>query len=141
MRVLIVEDMPERVRFLSDLYGLQETIVCDNVGDAIMTLETRNSDLLLLDYDLRGEEKGSEIARYVAETNKDLLVVVHSDNKSGTKAILGNLATAVILPITTQVNNSAVSARLKVFLNRPLSVNDVPDFERLLRSLAAMSLV
>jgi hypothetical protein len=100
-------------------------------------LESEWFDLLLLDYDLREDRKGSDIARYVAKVNSDVLVVIHSDNKAGAESMRKILHKAVILPITAQVGNDVICAQLKAFLSRPLSIEDFPAFEILLGRLAS----
>ena len=81
MRVLILEDTPERQEILKQLYRDHAWVLVHTAQRAIRLLEAFEFDLVSLDYDLAGEVTGDEVARHICDgANRHVRVVVHSMN-------------------------------------------------------------
>ena len=61
MRILIIEDIPFRQRFIKDKVNNQEADWAQNAEKALMLLEENNYDVIFLDHDLVGMKSGSYI--------------------------------------------------------------------------------
>jgi len=96
MRVLIVEDDSERLKFFrQELIG--HNLVCvASASEAISELKNNIYDLMFLDHDLNQphysnycfEGTGSEVSKYLQDNyqkNPDLFIVLHSLNPVGVR--------------------------------------------------------
>lgn len=109
LKILILEDDPERHKlFIKNLIGHDVTIV-DNVSECISLLDNNYYHFLFLDHDLGGnvyvesggdEETGYDVAKWMYEKySKEgvsldflpLCILVHSLNPDGRKNIVGAL--------------------------------------------------
>lgn len=107
MRVLIVEDSPERVTFLKSLYRDHAWIEVRTVKRATLLLDAYDFDVISLDYDLAGEGKGDEVARYlVGSRNSNVDVIIHSDNAVGAGKIKTFLPKAVHVPTSKIIQSN-----------------------------------
>jgi len=108
MRILILEDDPNRhVRFRRNLIGAEITIV-DQAQDAIELLKTKEWDLLCLDHDLGGKihvdssepNTGYAVAKWLEENPKfqPKEIILHSLNPVGRENMKKCLPNAKEIP-------------------------------------------
>jgi len=107
MKILILEDSPERHKaFLRWLIG-HVVKITENAKDAIELLRAEDWDILFLDHDLGGEEMvvsgngtGFEVAKWLAENpdNHPSKIVIHSYNPAGAMNMKSVLPTATLAP-------------------------------------------
>jgi CheY-like chemotaxis protein len=118
LRVLIVEDTPERQEILMSLYRDQAWILASTGPRAIRLLRAYDFDLISLDYNLRGELSGAEVARAILTSrNRAARIVVHSLNPKGVQEITAILPQASIYPVSRMVRNNQFFKRLRSRLN------------------------
>lgn len=114
MRVLIVEDNPERQQILTALYRAHAWVLVHTGPRAITLLNAFEFDLVTLDYHLAGELTGADVARSLLESrNRGACLVIHSMNSAGAEEILGLLPNAVAFPISKMTRSNAVFKRLR----------------------------
>lgn len=107
MNILILEDDPARMHvFTRNLIGTN-TVIVDNVPDAISELSSRNWDYLFLDHDLggqqmveSGDDTGYAVAAWLEEhlDKKPPNIVIHSLNPAGAQNMKNALPEAVLAP-------------------------------------------
>jgi CheY-like chemotaxis protein len=118
LRVLIVEDTPERQKILKNLFRDHAWVLVHTARRALILLEHFDFDLLSLDYDLAGPEKGSEIASYIAQLRKEKIqVLIHSMNSKGAQQIIQILPHAVWVPISKMVKNNRIFKNIREGIN------------------------
>ncbi len=111
MRVLILEDSPERIKTFQKKLWKHDLYFFDNVDDTIKALEYMDAfDVLFLDHDLGGQvfvdsdepNTGYQLAKYIKEKQlKFNQVVIHSMNPVGAQRMKDMLPEATIAPFTT----------------------------------------
>ena len=109
MRVLIIEDKAERIGLLSSIYFLQEVFVADNVEAARNALNGDDYDLIHLDYDLH-DRNTEKIVHLISAKS---VVVIHSENPDGVKALQDNIPGSTAIPFYLFTEKSDYSSRLK----------------------------
>jgi CheY-like chemotaxis protein len=107
MRILILEDSPERQeQFNKNLVG-HNVEISDSSKATIQKLSNEKWDILFLDHDLgghayvpSGENTGYEVAKFLEENQQFMPqnVIVHSLNSVGAKNITDALPNAVRIP-------------------------------------------
>jgi DNA-binding response OmpR family regulator len=94
MKVLILEDDPERLEWFSENLKVEDVDVTDMAEDAMNFLKNNVYDIIFLDHDLGGAvyvdssvfNTGFTVAKMIHETdNKNVPVVIHSWNSQGAK--------------------------------------------------------
>ena len=114
MRILIVEDTPERQEILKQLYRDQAWVLVHTAARAVKLLQAFEFDLVSLDYNLAGETTGDEIAAHIrSSANRDARVVVHSMNPVGRELIRRHLPDSTILPVASMVTSNKRFKRLR----------------------------
>lgn len=74
---------------------------------AIMLLNAYDFDIISLDYNLRGELTGANVAKEIKSSrNATTKIIVHSLNPKGVKKILNILPDAVIYPVSKMVRSN-----------------------------------
>jgi len=118
LKVLIVEDTPERQKILINLFRHHAWVLVHTARRAMILLEHFDFDLLSLDYDLAGPEKGSEIAAHIVHLRKEnIQVLIHSMNFTGAQQIIQILPHAVWVPISKMVKNNKIFNNIREGIN------------------------
>lgn len=118
LRILIVEDSPERQKVLCDLAREHAWVLVHTARRAVTLLSAFDFDLVFLDYDLAGEDNGEAVARRLAAAPHRPRVIIHSQNRPGAERILQLLPEARWLPIASITRSNAVFKRLREALRR-----------------------
>jgi CheY-like chemotaxis protein len=114
LKVLIVEDTPERQEVLTALYRAHAWILVNTSHRAITLLHAYDFDMISLDYNLRGEFNGDEVAQALINSrNKDCLVIIHSMNPKGAEKIAGLLPNAINYPVSKMIRSNKVFKTLQ----------------------------
>jgi CheY-like chemotaxis protein len=107
LRVLIIEDTEERQKILTSLYRSHAWILVNTGNRAIKLLNSYDFDIISLDYNLRVELNGAEVAKSLKfSRNAKAKVIVHSLNPKGVKQILNILPTAISYPVSKMVRSN-----------------------------------
>ena len=119
MRVLIVEDSPERIEAFRGLFRDHASVWATTAARASRLVEAFRFDLITLDFDLAGPGDGATVAAVVATShNAEARVWVHSMNDPGAKRILTVLPHAARVPYQSLIRTNAVFKRLRDALGR-----------------------
>ncbi len=114
MRILIVEDTPDRQKTLIRLYREHAWVLVNTARRAISLLDAYTFDLISLDYDLAGPEKGDIVAEHIrGSRSARALVIVHSMNALGAQRILSELPDAVAVPLSKITRDNGTFNRLR----------------------------
>lgn len=117
MKILILEDNPERVNLFKKRLSNHELLVFDNVKEAIEATKTHKKEIevYFLDHDLDGktyvesteENTGFKFAQFLVENYIDLKadVIIHSMNPVGASNIKGIIPHATITPFWGMIKN------------------------------------
>lgn len=107
LRVLIIEDTEYRQKVLTSLYRSHAWMLVNTGRRAITLLNAYNFDIISLDYNLRGELTGADVAKEInLSRNTATKIIVHSLNPKGVKKILNILPDAVIYPVSKMVRSN-----------------------------------
>mgnify|MGYP002783412402 FL=1 len=107
LKVLIIEDTEERQQVLTSLYRSHAWMLVNTGRRAIMLLNAYDFDIISLDYNLRGELTGADVAKEIKSSrNAATKIIVHSLNPKGVKKILNILPDAVIYPVSKMVRSN-----------------------------------
>lgn len=118
LRVLLVEDTPERQTILKTLYRAHAWVLVETGQRAVTLLSAFEFDMVSLDYNLRGELTGADVAQAIAAgANRNARVIVHSLNLRGVEKITAILPDAVLYPVSKMTRSNAVFKRLQHGLN------------------------
>lgn len=121
LKILIVEDTPERFTILKNLYKDHAWIHVNTAERAIKLINHYHFDLISLDYDLAGQKKGSDIAISIRDgINRKSKVVVHSMNATGREIIKQILPDAIIFPVFSMIKTNKLFKRLREELKKGL---------------------
>jgi DNA-binding response OmpR family regulator len=117
LRILIVEDTPERQAWLRGLFREHAWILVHTAARAIRLVQAYDLDLVSLDYNLAGPEPGEAVAAALAASrNARTPVLVHSMNPQGARRIAQHLPAAACVPVATLVRTNAGVHRLRAAL-------------------------
>lgn len=107
-RVLLVEDTEERQAILTQLYRSHAFILVTTGARAISMLRAYTFDIISLDFNLRGDLKGTDVARALLETpNARARVVIHSLNPKGASALAELLPEAIVYQVSKMARTHA----------------------------------
>lgn len=103
--ILVVDDTRKFIKPLRDEDYLMEV---EHSWDAIAHIRDMVPDEIWLDFDLHGDDKGSNIARFVRDNKdgldySDTLFIIHSANTSGRMSMRDILKDAGITAIMTDL--------------------------------------
>ena len=130
LRVLIVEDTPERQKFLQSLFREHAWVQVHTAARAARLVNAFEFDLIALDYDLAGPQKGVEVAKAISTSrNANTPVLVHAMNSVGALKISEILPHAVLVPIASLMKSNAVVKRIR----RALRKGVPSDWQKLLK--------
>jgi CheY-like chemotaxis protein len=119
LRVLIVENTPERQEILQSLYQDHGWVIAPTAARAIRLLETYYFDLVSLDFNLTGVEQGEDLASFISRfLNGKTKVIVHSSKRKETDPISAQIPQADIVPLSRITRSHAVLERFRQELSR-----------------------
>jgi CheY-like chemotaxis protein len=119
LRVLIVEDTPERQEWLQSLYREHAWILVHTAARAVRLVQAYEFDLISLDFNLAGPEDGDAVAAAIAASrNARTPVVVHSLNPRGAARLAELLPHAVCVPVSQLVKSNATVKRVRQALRQ-----------------------
>ena len=114
MKILILEDSPERIKTFKRKLMNHDTYFFDNVEEAKKALKLLGPfDIVFLDHDLddrvfvnsNDANTGYQLAKYIAENNINIPdVIIHTMNPVGAENIKSVLPKAVICPFPVLFN-------------------------------------
>jgi CheY-like chemotaxis protein len=114
LRILIVEDTPERQEWLTGLYREHAWVLVHTAARAVRLVNAYDFDLISLDYNLAGPANGDAVAEAVAASRNALTpVLVHSMNPQGAGRLAELLPHAQCVPAGSLVRTNAVARRIR----------------------------
>ena len=124
LKVLIVEDTPERQEVLKSLYREHAWILVHTADRAIRLLSVYAFDLISLDFDLAGDKKGDVVASFIScSRNSKTKVIVHSMNPQGAAKISEFLPNAIHVPLSKMTKTNRIFKRLRQELSKGADIN------------------
>jgi CheY-like chemotaxis protein len=119
LRILIVEDTPERQEWLTGLYKEHAWVLVHTAARAVRLVNAYDFDLISLDYNLAGPDNGSAVAEAISRSrNANTAVLVHSMNPRGAARLAELLPRAVCVPVGSLVKTNAIARRVREALRR-----------------------
>lgn len=102
MRILVLEDNADRVRYFLDKFSFHELTITENAQDAINYLNRELYDCIFLDHDLgHNNGSGTDVSSFLSSgmsPNIDAIVIIHSWNTPAVAAMQVHLPNAYALP-------------------------------------------
>jgi len=124
LRILIVEDTPERQEILQSLFKDHAWVLVHTTDRAIRLLSVYDFDLISLDFDLSGDKKGDEVAAFIScSRNSKTKVIVHSMNPQGAAKISEFLPNAVHVPLSKMTKTNRAFKRIREELSKGVGIN------------------
>ncbi len=124
LRILLVEDTPERQKALIHLYKDHAWILANTARRARDLLSAYEFDIVSLDYDLAGPGKGDEVARHLGNSRSAAaLVIIHSMNTPGAKKIMKEIPSAVHVPFSKITRDNKTFKKLKAQLKNGTKID------------------
>ncbi|KAF3885170.1 MULTISPECIES: cyclic-phosphate processing receiver domain-containing protein [Nostocales] len=78
LKVLPIEDTEERQRILTALYRSQAWVLVNTGKRAITLLKAYDFDIIFIDYNLRGELNGADVAQFIKSSrNQNARIIIH----------------------------------------------------------------
>jgi CheY-like chemotaxis protein len=132
LRILIVEDTPARQEVLAKLCKDHAWILAHTARRAVTLIQAYEFDLIFLDYDLSGPEKGDSVAAVIAQSlNREAKVIVHAMNFAGAQKIQALIPHADLLPLSRMTKDNATFKRFRAQLARGADI----DWSSIFRTL------
>ncbi|RCJ37403.1 hypothetical protein A6770_40245 [Nostoc minutum NIES-26] len=79
LKVLLIEDTEERQQILTSLYRSHAWVLVNTGKRAIILLEAYDFDIISIDYNLRGELNGVDVAQCLRYSrNQNARIIIHS---------------------------------------------------------------
>ena len=124
LKILIVEDCPDRQKTLKNLFKDQAWILVNTARRAKCLVEVYDFDMIALDYDLAGEEKGDKVAAFIRQSrNAHAKVLVHSMNDPGVVRIQQHLPDSTAVPFSKIIRDNRTFKRLREEINRGVEID------------------
>jgi CheY-like chemotaxis protein len=124
LRILIVEDTPARQEALTWLCKDHAWVLVHTARRAITLAQAFEFDLIFLDYDLAGPDKGDTVAAMIAQSpNREAKVIVHAMNAAGAQKIQALLPQADLVPLSRMTKDNATFKRLRAQLARGADID------------------
>jgi CheY-like chemotaxis protein len=99
LKVLVVENCPDRQKVLKNLLKDHAWVLVNTASRAMRLIAVYEFDMIVLDYDLDGEEKGDTVAGFVKQSiNANARVLVHSMNVQGVERIQKHIPDTTAVP-------------------------------------------
>ena len=125
LRVLLVEDTQERQQILTSLYRSHAWILVNTGQRAIKLLKAYDFDIISLDYNLRGELNGADVAQALKHSrNQNARIIIHSLNPKGVNSILAILPDAIAYPVSKMIRSNKKFKDLRNKIDRLGGVYD-----------------
>jgi hypothetical protein len=119
-----VEDTPARQEALTWLCKDHAWVLVHTARRAISLTQAYEFDLIFLDYDLAGPEKGDTVAAAIAlSPNRKARVIVHAMNAAGAQKIQALLPQADLMPLSRMTKDNATFKRLRAQLARGVDID------------------
>lgn len=119
LRVLIVEDTPERQEWLRQLYREHAWVLVHTAARAVRLLQAFDFDLISLDFNLDGPDDGDAVAVALSTSrNARTPVLVHSMNPRGAGRLAELLPHAQCVPVGSLVRTNATAKRVREALRQ-----------------------
>jgi len=121
MKILIVEDDKQRIRWFRENLIEHSVDIVETAASGIFLCQTKKYDFICLDHDLGGEiyvpseneNTGYQVSKAIVNSlNSETPVIVHSHNPSGAKNIQSILKHAELIPFC-----QLIKMNLKEILN------------------------
>jgi CheY-like chemotaxis protein len=136
LRILIVEDNPERQKTLRDLFRDHAWILVNTARRAVRLIEVFDFDFIALDFDLDGEETGDKVAEFIKQSrNANTSVWVHSMNVQGVERIQKYLPDSVAVPYSKIIRDNKTFKKLRESINKGTDIDWAYVFRRKDRTL------
>jgi CheY-like chemotaxis protein len=124
LRILIMEDTPARQEVLTRLCKDHAWVLAHTARRAITLIHAYEFDLIFLDYDLAGPERGDAVAAAIAQSpNLHSKVIVHAMNAAGAKKIQALLPQADLVPLSKITKDNVTFKRLKAQLAKGVDID------------------
>lgn len=124
LRILIVEDTPERQEILRNLFRDHAWVLVHTTDRAIRLLSVYDFDLISLDFDLAGDKKDDEVASFISRSrNSETKVIVHSMNPQGADKFSRFLPNAVHVPLSKMTKTNRAFKRIREELSKGVGIN------------------
>lgn len=137
LKVLIVEDDPNRMRIFRQLFASEEVVWAQNVTEGIEWLQSTRFDLVMLDHDLADEHyenldhaatvasgTGREVAQHMTTmVEAPPFAFVHSWNPTGARAIGDILTEAGISNVVMPFGSSMLDSGIKEWRRQAHALN------------------
>lgn len=134
LKVLIVENTPERQRTFKNLFKEHAWILVNTAQRAKTLIEVYDFDLILLDFDIDGPHSGENIAQFIPQSrNADTLVWVHSMNAPGVELIQKHLPNSIAIAYSKITRDNQTFKKLKEELHQGLQIDWAKVFRRSLK--------
>lgn len=92
LKVLLIEDTEERQKTLTSLYRSHAWVLVNTGKRAIILLQAYDFGIISIDYNLRGELNGADVAQFIKfSRNQNVRIIIHSLNPKGARSILAIL--------------------------------------------------
>ncbi len=131
LKILIVEDSLERQKILKNLYKDHAWILVNTARRAIRLLEVYDFDIISLDFDLDGEERGDRIADFIKRSgNANSKVLVHSMNVQGVVRIQEHLPNSMAVPFSKIIRDNRTFKRFREEVNKGVNIDWKYVFKR-----------
>ena len=114
LNILLIEDTEERQQILTSLYRSHAWVMVNTGKRAITLLNAYDFDIVSIDYNLRGELNGADVAQSLQYSrNKNARIIIHSLNPKGVKSILEILPHAIPFPVSKITRSNKVFKYLR----------------------------
>lgn len=135
LKILIVENNPDRQKTLRDLFRDHAWILINTARRAVRLIEVFDFDLIALnyalDYDLDGEEAGDKVAEFLLHSrNANAKVWVHSMNVQGVERIQQYLPDSVAVPFSKIIRDNKTFKKLRESINKGTDIDWAYVFRR-----------
>ncbi len=131
LKILIIEDSPERQGILKNLFREHAWILANTAKRANTLVSVYDFDIISLDYDLDGEERGDVVAEFIKRSrNVNAKVLVHSMNVQGVALIQKHLPNSIAIPISKITRDNKTFKRFRDSINKDIDIDWARVFKR-----------
>ncbi len=124
VRILIVEDTPARQEILTRLCKDHAWVLAHTAWRAITLIQAYDFNLIFLDYDLAGPEKGDVVAAALsASRHHNARIIVHTQNAPGAEKIKKLLPRADLVPFARLTRDNATCKRFREELRKGADID------------------
>jgi DNA-binding NtrC family response regulator len=135
MKILLVEDSPQRLDFFRYFYRDHDVHSATDAAEAVRLLSKEEIDLVHLDYDLADGASSLDVAEYIARHKPNLTVIIHSENQGGVVHLEALLPEATVCPFENLTLKSDDLSRLKAALPKMVASAGARQVARLMRTI------